>query len=222
MVTIIPAVLQLQRQALEQEIERMGKVSPFLHIDVTGSLVDAEPAAFSVNDLSEVLSNDILGLQYQVHLMLTQEELKEWLPEIIEIDTVSTIIIHHEVGLEEVLFYAQMIRSANKSVIVALNPDAPLDAVDDYLGKVDGIMIMGVVPGQQGSPFEPETIDRVAHLHQQYPQLNIVVDGAVSLEDQRAQKIVKAGADTLVVGSKIRDAHDPQAVFDAFTAAVNK
>ncbi len=221
MVTIIPAVLQLQRQALEQEIERMGTVSPFLHIDVTGSLVDAEPVAFEPSDFVDVLSNDILGLQYQVHLMLTQEELKEWLPEIITIDTVSAIIIHHEIG-QEVLYYAQMVRSANKSVIVALNPDSPLDAVDDYLGKVDGIMIMGVVPGEQGKPFEPATIDRVAYLHQHYPQLNIIVDGAVSLEEGRAQKIAKAGADTLVVGSKIRDAHDPLAVYDAFTAAVNQ
>ncbi len=221
MVTIIPAVLQLQRENLESEIERLSMISPFLHIDVTGALVDGPDVAFDEKELSEMLSNDIFGLQYQVHLMLTQEELRQWLPVLVEIDTVSTMIVHHEIGSSEVLSIAEMVRSANKSIIVAINPETSIEVIDEYIGQVDGVMVMAVVPGAQGKPFEPETFDRVAEVHRKFPQLSIIVDGAVSLEDERAQKLAKAGAEVLVVGSKIRDARDPQAMYDAFTAAVN-
>ncbi|MBI5134842.1 hypothetical protein HZA86_01225 [Candidatus Uhrbacteria bacterium] len=222
MVTIIPAVLQLNKETLESEIERMSMISPFLHIDVTGALVDGEAVTFDAGALEEVLSNDILGLQYQVHFMLTPDELRQWIPPLLDCDTVSAMIIHHEIGSAEVLSFAEMVRSNNKSVIVAINPDTAVDVVDEYIGQVDGVMVMGVVPGAQGNPFEASTFDRVAELHRKFPQLSITVDGAVSLEDERAQKLAKSGAESLVVGSKIRDARDPQAVYDAFAAAVNQ
>lgn len=221
MVSIIPAILQLQRDDLEGEIRRLSMISPFLHIDVTGALVDAPAVVFSPNDLAEVLNDESLGVQYQIHLMVSHDELEQWLNALASVETVSAVIIHHEIGSGTLLF-CQEIRSANQAAIVAINPDTPLDVVDGYVGMADGILVMGVVPGAQGKAFEPETLSRIAHLHKKYPQLTIMTDGAVSLEDQRAQALVSAGATTLVVGSQIRDAHDPQAVYDAFTAAVNQ
>jgi len=220
MVTIIPAILQLTREGLESEIQRLGALSPFLHVDVTGALVEADTMALTPRDVAEVLDADTMGVQFNLHLMLTNEELKQWITPLVDVEQVASVVIHHEIG-DGVLEHAQTIRSAGKSALVALNPETPLDVVDGYASSIDGVVVMGVVPGAQGKPFEKDTFDRVKTLRKKYPKMMIVVDGAVSLEDKRAQQLAQAGADTLIVGSKIRDAHDPQAVFDAFTAAVN-
>ncbi len=221
MVTVIPAILQLSRSGLESEIQRLGMLSPFLHVDVTGALVDAPPMALSPRDVAEVLEADTMGVQFNLHLMLTNDELQEWIPPLVGVEQVASVVIHHEIG-EGLLLHAQTIRAAGKSAIVAVNPGTPIEAVDSYAGQIDGVVVMGVVPGAQGKPFEVDTFDRVKILRKKYPKMMIVVDGAVSLEDKRAQLLAQAGADTLIVGSKIRDAHDPRAVFDAFTAAVNQ
>jgi len=221
MVTVIPAILQLSRSGLESEIQRLGMLSPFLHVDVTGALVDAPSMALTPRDVAEVLEADTMGVQFNLHLMLSSEELNVWIPPLVGIEQVALVVIHHEIG-DGVLVHARTIRAAGKSALVAINPGTPLEVVDAYAAHIDGVVVMGVVPGAQGNPFESDTFDRVKALRKKYPKMMIVVDGAVSLEDKRAQQLVAAGADTLIVGSKIRDAHDPQAVFDAFTMAVNQ
>jgi len=95
--------------------------------------------------------------------MLSHDELERWLSALAPVETVNSVIIHHEIG-SGVLLFCREIRSANKAAIVAINPDTPLDAVDGYVGMADGILVMGVVPGAQGKSSDPETVGRIAQI----------------------------------------------------------
>lgn len=219
MVTILPALLERTSEDLSRGIERLAVVSPFLHIDIVGSLVDGESTHCTPEQIARVLNDPLLGVQYSMHLMNTADELGSWLPVLGSVSTVVSIIIHAEVGptLEKRL---SEIRSSGKAVGLALNPDTPVDFIRPYIHQLDQVMIMSVQPGEQGRPFDVNAPERVRALRRDYPNLDIAVDGAVTLEGDVVRALVVAGATTLVVGSKIVKAQDPRQAYDEFVRAL--
>jgi ribulose-phosphate 3-epimerase len=85
---------------------------------------------------------------------------------------------------------------------LAIAPKTPIEKIAKLISDVDFVQCMGIRNvGYQGQVFEEETISRVAHLRELYPELVISVDGGVTLEN--ASALIDAGADRLVVGSAL-------------------
>lgn len=220
MVTILPALLERTSEGLAHGIERLSDVTPFLHVDIVGSLVNGEPTHSSPEQVAQVLNDPLLGVQYSMHLMNTADELERWLPSLATVSTVVSIIIHIEVG-ETLETHLRAIRASGKAVGVALNPDTSIESIRPYIHLLDQVMIMSVQPGEQGRAFEMNAIERVRTLRAEYPQLDITVDGAVTLENNIAQTLVQAGANVLVVGSRIAKAPEPKHAYEEFVRAVH-
>lgn len=62
---------------------------------------------------------------------------------------------------------------------VALKPGTPADIVVDYIDLADMILVMTVEPGFGGQKFMESMMPKVAWLRQNYPTLDIEVDGGV-------------------------------------------
>ena len=62
-------------------------------------------------------------------------------------------------------------------------------------------MFMGVVPGKQGQPFIPETIDRIKAARERWPALYIELDGAVN--EDTLPDIATTGVNAICPGSAI-------------------
>lgn len=60
-------------------------------------------------------------------------------------------------------------------------------------------LVLAVEPGKSGQEFRPGTIDIIKKTRREYPEIDIAVDGGVNLAN--CQKIIRAGANVLVVGS---------------------
>jgi ribulose-phosphate 3-epimerase len=88
--------------------------------------------------------------------------------------------------------------SESVKVGIALKPGTPVDAVLPFVDKIDMILVMTVEPGFGGQSFMPECMTKVDKLRSLYPNLDIEVDGGLSLKtiDQAA----KAGANVIVAG----------------------
>jgi ribulose-phosphate 3-epimerase len=88
---------------------------------------------------------------------------------------------------------------------VCLNPATPIAAVEEVLGEVDQVMVMGVNPGWGGQALIPGTIDKVravrSALDERKAVADIEIDGGVKLEN--ALECAQAGAGVLVVGSAV-------------------
>jgi ribulose-phosphate 3-epimerase len=86
---------------------------------------------------------------------------------------------------------------------IAVDPALPLSSVKHLLPEVDFICVMAVNPGYSGQTLVPGSIEKIAefrdHVERAGLDMEIEVDGNVSWEN--IPKMVRAGADTLVVGT---------------------
>lgn len=102
---------------------------------------------------------------------------------------------------------------------LSMNPATPVETVFPYLDQLELVLIMGVVPGQGGQAFIPETVGKIAALRAECIRrgldIHISVDGGIKAETT-APQCVAAGADMLVAGSAVFHAEDTAAAVRAF------
>ena len=113
------------------------------------------------------------------------------------------------------------IRACGRRASLTLSPGTPPQAIEDYLGSVDQVLVMSVHPGFGGQEFIPEVLDKVRWLRQAAPGgLDIEVDGGINLRTARAA--VAAGANVLVAGTAIFGCADRRQAIRAMRGAAAK
>jgi ribulose-phosphate 3-epimerase len=124
---------------------------------------------------------------------------------------VSSVVVH--VGTTDA--YDAIIDHARAhcyAIGLAVTNDVPTQALDPYISRIDFVQVMGIkTVGKQGQPFDPRTIATLTRLRVLYPDLPLVVDGAVNVDTIGA--LVAAGATRVAPGSAIAHAADPVAAY---------
>lgn len=95
----------------------------------------------------------------------------------------------------------QLIQQQGCKAGLVLNPATSPDCLRWCLQRLDFVLIMTVNPGFGGQSLIPEVIDKIALIHEQYPDLPICVDGGVTIEN--VARLAHAGATEFVAGSAI-------------------
>jgi len=120
---------------------------------------------------------------------------------------VSRVIIH--IGSTDC--YGHCIRHARAhgyKVGFAFTNDVPLSFMYPYIELIDFVQIMGIKNiGQQGQPFDEQTLVTAKKLRDAYPNLEIAVDGGVN--EETIIHLKKAGVNRFAPGSVISGAADP-------------
>jgi ribulose-phosphate 3-epimerase len=83
---------------------------------------------------------------------------------------------------------------------MAINPNTDISKLTEYGDSPERITVMGVQPGFSGQRFQPEVLDRIEYLDNEFTT-PIEVDGGITLE--RAHQSIEAGVDIIVSGSTI-------------------
>jgi ribulose-phosphate 3-epimerase len=96
---------------------------------------------------------------------------------------------------------------------VAIDPQTPVEMLQDIIEDCATVLVMSVNPGFGGQKFIARALDKVrearALIERRNPKCSIEVDGGVGAEN--ARDLVEAGADVLVMGSALFDTPDPGA-----------
>lgn len=194
MVQIIPAILDKTPEDFQKHIEQLKHSASFqegwVHID----FADNEFVQNQTVGVDTVVKNDI-NLNKEAHLMVAHP--LQWIDKLKEAGF-KRIIFHYE-SKDDTLECINRIKELGMEVGIALNIDTPIEKLESFKDKLDLVLVMAIVPGFQGQPFLPETLDKIKSLKEKNWPIRISVDGAV--RDTNAKQIIEAGVDQLTVGS---------------------
>lgn len=93
---------------------------------------------------------------------------------------------------------------------VALNPHTPISLLEPIIHEIDQVLLMSVNPGFGGQSFIPYTFEKITQLRRlmefRGSTARVEVDGGVNTTN--ITDLIRAGADTIVVGSALFAAQD--------------
>jgi ribulose-phosphate 3-epimerase len=93
------------------------------------------------------------------------------------------------------------VKSKGMAVGLAIKPNTPVESVIPYIDDLDQVLVMTVEPGFGGQSFMVDMMPKVLYLRENYPSLNIQVDGGLS--PSTIALAASAGANMVVAGSAV-------------------
>ena len=129
-------------------------------------------------------------------------------------------ITFHIETVDDPVKFVDHIRSLGVSVGVTLNPETPVEAIEDVAQLCDMILVMTVHPGFGGQSFIDSAAKKCIRVRELVgPDIRIEVDGGI--DPTTAAKAVSYGADTLVAGNAIFSKPDRKAAIYAIQQSCN-
>ena len=207
-IEISPSVLGANLMCLGEEIRRVEELGiGWLHLDhMDGHFVPN--ISFGPDFVSAMRKQTKLFLD--VHLMLS-EPMKY-------IETYAKagadlITVHVEAD-DDAETMLRAIAAQGIKAGISIKPGTPVQAIEPLLPLCDLVLVMTVEPGFGGQSLREECVAKIPELKAMIEKsgrdILIEVDGGVKREN--AEKVVRAGADVLVMGTGLFRADDPKAV----------
>ena len=203
-IKISPSILSADFSKLGEEIVALEKAgADYIHIDVMdGHFVP------NITIGPEVIKRlrPITKLPFDVHLMISPVNnfIKDFA------NAGADIITFHPEATKNISETINLIKKLGKKVGISLKPKSEINLVENYLSKIDLILIMSVEPGFGGQKFMPEVLDKMKTLRNLIDDrklnVDIEIDGGINFDNSKKAK--DYGANILVSGSTVFKEHD--------------
>ncbi|MHC4882600.1 MAG: ribulose-phosphate 3-epimerase [Planctomycetota bacterium] len=132
------------------------------------------------------------------HLMITNPE--KYAPEFIKAG--SDHITFHIETVENPADFIKVLRDQGVTVGVTLNPETPVETIENVASLCDMVLVMTVHPGFGGQSFIDEAAQKCIRVREVVgPDIRIEVDGGIDVETISTAR--DYGADTFVAGNAI-------------------
>ena len=199
-IQILPSLLAADMGALAAECQRAEAAgADGLHIDIMDG--------HFVHNLSYGpdivrMAKKACKLATSVHLMVTH-------PQFLAsafLDAGSDLLMIQIESAANPLPVLRAIRERGRRAGIVLNPETPLEAITPVLDSVNEVLFMTVHPGFGGQAFIPTVLPKIRALRALMPDLDISVDGGITIET--AAQCAAAGANALIAGTSLFRAVD--------------
>lgn len=193
---VAPSLLACDFAELREEIRRVEEGGArVLHLDIMdGHFVPN--LSFGLPVVEAIHRSTDLPLD--VHLMISEPA--SYVRRFREAGA-DLLTVHVEV-LSDPRPLLQEIRALGAGVGISLNPATPIEALEGCLDLCDLVLVMSVMPGFGGQPFEPAALEKLRWLRSSLgANVLLSVDGGVNAET--VGPCAEAGADVFVTGSAL-------------------
>lgn len=199
-----PSMLSADFGILNRQIKQIEEGgAQYLHIDVMDG-VFVPNISFGAPVYKTIRNS--CGLVFDVHLMITQPE--RYIEDFVKAG--ADIVNFHVEATENPLKVIDRIKSYGVKTGITIKPKTPVSAIEEYLDKVDLVLVMTVEPGFGGQKLMTDCLDKIRELKKIREKsgysYEIEIDGGVSLKNIR--EVMETGVDVVVAGSAVFGAED--------------
>ncbi|MFZ5392599.1 MAG: hypothetical protein ACOZAR_05445 [Patescibacteria group bacterium] len=200
--SLIPAILANNKKQLIAKIDQIEDFVESIQIDFTDGKFARPKTQFTSQDLYKLNPQPSV----EAHLMIENPEktINDWI-----MAGAEKIILHVEAKMD----WQKILQIYQENFIklyLAINPDTPLNKLDEKMGNIDGVTIMSVDPGRGHQKFQSKVLSKIKTLRNRYPNLNIQIDGGMHLKPKNTiEQALLAGANEIVCGSEIFVSNNP-------------
>ena len=208
---IAPSILAADFGNLSRDCEIVNKSNAdWFHLDVMDGLF-VPNISFGMPIVRSI--RKMTKKPLDVHLMIIEPE--RYIDKFVDIGSdILTVHIEATSHMDNIL---DKIKNSSIKSGIAINPDTPINKLEDYISKVDLVCLMGVHAGFGGQKFIEKTFDRLVELKSLINSKNssalIEIDGGV--DNTNSKKLKSLGADILVAGSYIFKSADINNAIDS-------
>ncbi len=197
---IIPTILVRTAHEAEERLKLLGHTARWIQWDIMdGSLTGTQSWADPT-----IIKHWRTLPNIELHLMVTNPApfIQSWK----KITTVKRVIWHIEAPID----HAKLLTSCRRQkleTVLAISPGTPLATLIPFLRSVDGVLVLGVIPGKNGSVFIPDTLKTIRQLKRLTTRLPIGCDGGIN--SKNLLQLKRAGVTRFNMGSGIFQSTDP-------------
>jgi len=208
---IIPAIIPSTLSDLRQLVSRLAGL-PEIHLDVVdGIFVPFISWPYNSQELPRVAKESLDVFSLEVDLMVNKplSAAHNWI----------------EAGADQLVFHVETISLAsfkdftdntNMTIGISSNNDTDFNILKEYLPYADYVQVMGIgAIGTQGQPFDVRSLNRIAMIRENFPNLAISIDGSVNAET--LPKLVSLKLNRYIIGSAIIKQDDQILAYKKFT-----
>ncbi len=204
-IKIAPSILSADFAKMGEEVRSLeSNGADLVHCDVMDG-VFVNNITFGIKMVADIRKHTTLPLD--CHLMIVHPE--KYVERFAEAGA-DIITVHYEACKEGLADTLKLIKSCGVKCGAVINPDTPVEAIEEVLPLCDMVLVMSVFPGFGGQKFIPSALDKLRRLRKWIDEsgkvIDLQIDGGVT--EENVAEIKAAGANVIVAGSAVFKAAD--------------